>query len=545
MAANTPPTGQPHGWPVFFLPGSGKDYLRELIEHVLGSGNSLPEAAENHPPVGADDAGGEGQRTADSLRSTLEDWAARRLPGSEGVSRKTLLTRLGADVAALDELLGRQIDAILHAPGFQRLEGSWRALRALVEQAAEASRDLGSREGVQVRFLAATRRDIERDLFNALEFDQSSLWRKIYEDEFGTPGGTPYGLLVADYEIGSSAPDVSLLTGLAEVACAAFAPLLATPSLDYMVSDSMGHSCALQWLQDLRTLPDFVKWRALREREESRFVALPLPHLLGRLPYDGWFHAASGAAQEEATWAERGFRYSERVDGLGHGHQLWISGAWAVAEVVIREFGRSAWFANISGGGGVGRDDRRMASFPVETFVGFAGSGTSRGPARLYLDQVEEAALEEGGFIPLATSDADQRPLLHSSQTLHRPERFDLPAATANAKVSAMLRYILCASRVAHYIKVIARNKIGSTTDAAGLERFLNTWVNSYVTPDDQAAPQVRARLPLRGANVQVRSEAGAPGSFRMILHLQPHFQLTHVGTSLSFTTFVRRHRGF
>jgi len=542
MAANTPPTGQPHGWPVFFSTGSENDYLRALIARVCGAGESRPETAGGREPVG--EPGAEGQPAVDDPRSTLEDWAARRFPEGGRVNRRTLLTRLGADVAALDALLGRQIDAILHAPGFQRLEGLWRALHACVDQAAEASRDSGARGGVQVRFLAATRRDIERDLFNALEFDQSALWRKIYEDEFGTPGGTPYGLLVADYDIGVSAPDVSLLTSLAEVASAAFAPLLVTPSLEQLAYDSMGHSCVLQWLRDLRTLPDFVKWRALRDREESRFVALPLPHLLGRLPYDGGFNAASGFAQEEATWAERGFRYCEGVDGHGHGHQLWVSGVWAVAEVVIREFGRSGWFANISGGGGAGRDDWGTVSFPVETFVGFAGSGTSRGPARLYLDQNEEVALEEGGFIPLAASDADDRPLLHSSQTLHRPERFDLPAATANAKVSAMLRYILCASRVAHYIKVIARNKIGSTADAAGLERFLNNWVNSYVTPDDQAAPQVRARLPLRAANVQVRAEVGAPGSFRMIMHLQPHFQLTHVGTSLSFSTVVRRHRG-
>jgi type VI secretion system ImpC/EvpB family protein len=162
----------------------------------------------------------------------------------------------------------------------------------------------------------------------------------------------------------------------------------------------------------------------------------------------------------------------------------------------------------------------------------------------MYIDQISEAALDQAGFIPLCTSSVDGQAAFYSGQTLHKPEKFNLANATANARVSAMLRYILCASRIAHYIKVIARDKIGLSADATLVERFLNSWVNSYVSPDDQAAPDVQARLPLRAAQVQVRPEAGAPGNFKVIMQLQPHFQLTHVGASLSFSTTLRRPRG-
>jgi len=162
----------------------------------------------------------------------------------------------------------------------------------------------------------------------------------------------------------------------------------------------------------------------------------------------------------------------------------------------------------------------------------------------MHIDQISEAALEQAGFIPLCTSSVDGQAVFYSGQTLHKPENFNLANATANARVSAMLRYILCASRIAHYIKVIARDKIGLSADTMLVERFLNTWVNSYVSPDDQAAPDVQARLPLRAAQIQVRAETGAPGNFKVIMQLQPHFQLTHVGTSLSFSTTLRRPRG-
>ena len=541
MAVHQSPAGQPYGWPAAFFGGDGDEFLQELI--CVACNRSAATFDDTDDSASDDPSTVTAVLNAPCLASTLRAWAARRVPAG-GLRREELISRLGADVAALDTLLGRQVDSVLHDPRFQQLEGSWRALKWMVEEAADASQECGVRRSVRVRFISASKREIHRDVSSALEFDQSSLWRKVYEDEFGTPGGAPYGLLVADFEIGEGSDDVELLTSLSEVAAAAFAPLLTTPSLDLLGVDSIGHSFVLQQIDKLRTQPDFVKWRALRQREESRFIGLPLPHVIGRLPYDGWFNISGSGAQHEQTWSRRGFRYTECVDGPGNGQHLWISGAWALASVIMREFGRCGWFAEIQGatrdwqGGGI------LPHLPVETFPAFAHSGTYRGPTRMYVDQISEAALEEAGFIPLCTSSVDGQAAFFSGQTLHKPEKFNRPNATANARVSSMLRYILCASRVAHYIKVIARNKIGLSADATLVERFLNTWVSSYVSPDDQAAPDVQARLPLRAAQVQVRPEPGAPGTFKVIMRLQPHFQITHIGVSLSFSTTLRRPRG-
>jgi type VI secretion system protein ImpD len=538
MAVQQQPAGQPNGWPAAFLGGDGEKFLRELIAAAC---IACPATVDN-PDASTQMAAA--VLDANCLASTMQAWAARRIPAGRRVRREELISQIGADVAALDTLLGRQVDAVLHDPRFQQLEGSWRALKWLVKEAAEASQECGVRKSVRVRFISASKREIRRDISSALEFDQSALWRKVYEDEFGTPGGAPYGLLVADFEIGERSEDVELLTSLSEIAAASFAPLLLTPSLDLLGVDSIGHSFVLQQIDSLRTAPEFVKWRALREREESRFIGLPLPHIIGRLPYDGWFNISSSAAQHEQTWSQRSFRYSECVDGPGGGQHLWISGAWALAAVIMREFGRRGWFAEIQGASRDEQGGGMLPDLPTETFPAFARSGTYRGPTRTYIDQISEAALEQAGFIPLCTSSVDGQAAFYSGHTLHKPEKFNRANATANARISSMLRYILCASRIAHYIKVIARNKIGLSSDAALVERFLNTWVSSYVSPDDQAAPDVQARLPLRAAQVQVRPEPGAPGTFKVIMHLQPHFQITHVGASLTFSTTLRRRRG-
>jgi len=478
---------------------------------------------------------------AGDRRQTLLAWAAARIAPGERLSREALQIRLGEDVAAIDRAISSQLDAVLHHAAFQKVESAWRGLRWLVDEAAEA--DAGSdRPGrIEIRALPVTKRELLRDREHAVEFDRSALWRKVYEEEFGTAGGTPFGLLLADYAFGPGGDDINLLTGLAEVATAAFCPLLANPSPQLLGIESCAEINGFLDIPRFQAGPGFVKWRALRQRPESRFVGLPLPGVLGRLPYDGWVRPGATPSGAEESWAERGFPYREAADGPGRGRRLWIGAIWPLAGVIIREFAASGWFADIRGGsrgfdgGGVVRN------LVVEGFAGFAAGDAMRGPAEVEIMEDVQGPLEAAGLVPLCSGNADGRAVFLSNMSLHKPETFDRPIATANARISAMLQYVLCVSRFAHYLKVMARDKVGGFTEPAELERYLNDWVNRYVTPDDRAAAEVRAKFPLRAAQVEVREEAGTAGAFKMVMWLQPHFQLEQVDATLKLVSTVVR----
>ena len=479
--------------------------------------------------------------TAGSLADALRAWAAVRVRLGERLTLPALQARLGEDLAAIDVALGRQIDAILHHPAFMSLEASWRGLFWLLEQAGKANDDSDGQTRVEVRVLSVTKRELARDRASAVEFDRSQLWRKVYEDEFGTAGGTPYGLLVTDFEFGQHPDDVNLLTGLSEVAAAAFAPLLATPRPELLGLDSFASLEGVSLPAAAQAGPDFLKWRGLREREESRFVALPLPRVLARRPYDGWLGRPQAPGAREQSWALRGFRYREQSDGGDTAGRPWMSAVWPLAAVIVREFGRSSWFADIRGasrglpGGGLVED------LPTDGFDALDATGALRGPTESFVTEDLQQELDTVGIVPLCATGPDGRAVFHSNATLHRPETFDDPAASMNARISSMLQYVLCASRFAHYLKVLARDKLGSFTEAPAFERFLSQWVNRYVTPDDQASAETRARMPLRAAAVEVREEPGTAGGSRVVMRLQPHFQIDRLDATLKLVSSVRR----
>lgn len=480
---------------------------------------------------------------ATTATEALAAWAAARIAPGDRLDRSGLIERLSVDIALLDEAIARQVDAVLHHPRFQRLEASWRSLGWLVERAGEAvDASAGDQAAaVQVRVLSASKRDLARDFSGALEFDRTALWRKVYEEEFGTAGGTPYGILVADYTFGKQPADLELLSGLGEVAAASFAPLVAAPNADLLGIDSLHDLEIAPELDGLHAGADYVKWRALRQREESRFLGLALPRVLARLPYDGWIGGHDAEGEPERTWARRGFRYRERVDGPGGGQRLWTSAAWAFAGVVVAEFGRSGWFSDIRGGSRGASGGGLVSGLNAESFGSSEPHAWRRGPMETTVTEVTERRLAEAGFLPLAASGSDGRAVFHSNQSVHRPQRFDRAEAAANARISAMLQYMLCVSRFAHYLKLLARDKVGSVASADDLEHLLNDWVHDYVTPDDRASVETRARLPLRAARVEVREEPGTAGGYRVVMHLQPHFQLDELAASVRLTTSIRK----
>jgi type VI secretion system protein ImpD len=519
----------------------------------LGAGEPLREVATEPaaspspfliPELAGVETAGRGLSDLLAARSPadlLRAWAARRVAVGERLSRSALLVRLGEDIAAIDVAVARQLDAILHSPRLQQLESSWRGLAWLVGQASDANDTADGRSRIEVRILGVTKRELARDRSDAVEFDRSAIWRKVYEEEFGTAGGKPYGLLVADYQFNHHPDDVSLLTGLAEVSAAAFAPLLVNPAPELLGLDSFQRLDTLPVPDTYQSSPDFVKWRALRDRDESRFIGLPLPRVLGRLPYDGWIGRPHGAAAPERSWAQRGFRYREEADRADGSGRLWSGAVWPLAGVVIREFGRSGWFADIRGGSRGLEGGGLVQGLPVDGYTGLDQDDALRGPVEVFVTEPVQMDLDHAGLIPLCSSGPDGRAVFHSNASLHATVRYDSAIATANARISSQLQYVLCVSRFAHYLKVIARDKVGSFTEAPAFERYLSEWVNQYVTPDDHASAETRARMPLRGAQVEVREEPGTAGSFRVIMRLQPHFQLDRLDATLKLVTQVRR----
>lgn len=490
----------------------------------------------------------EGLVGARSLVDALKAWAAHRVAVGEHLTRAQLLARIGQDIAAIDKVMSRQLDIILHAKPLQQLESSWRGLAWLIGQADEAntsSFDDGSgRSNVKVKMLSVKKRELLRDYESAVEFDRSHFWRKVYEEEFGMAGGTPYGLLVADYEFSHHPDDVRLLTGMSETAAASFAPLLVSPSAELVGADRYDQCALIPPIDETQRSPAFTKWRGLREREESRFVGLPLPRVLARHVYDGGLGQSDADWAPESSWKNRDFRYVEQTDGSGGANKLWMSGIWPFAGIVVREYGRSGWFADIRGGSRGVMGGGQVEGLPVEKFSSFEQSESFRGPADAFFSEDVLEEMQNAGLIPLSNTGRDGRAVFHSNASLHRPKVHESGVATSNERISSMLQYVLCVSRFAHYIKVIMRDKTGTFSEAGEVGRMLNDWIHQYVTPDDQASVETRAKLPLRAADIDVAEEPGSAGMYKVIMRMQPHFQIDHIDSTLRLVSTVRQATG-
>lgn len=447
------------------------------------------------------------------------------LTGTDPVrSRRDLAWLIERHIAAIDGLLNRQLNAILHHPRVQRLEAAWRGLHYLIQQVEEGSH-------VKVRLLSVTQKELANDLERAIEFDQSQLFRKVYNEEFGTPGGEPYGLLVGDYEIrrrpGPDSPvnDLLLLSGVAGVAAAAFAPFVAAAHPSLLGLDRFTELELPRHLTRTFEGTEYLKWRALRAAEDSRFLGLTLPRVLLREPYE------RGAARGE------GFLFREEVGGPDHDRYLWGNAAFAFAAVVVRCFARTRWLADIRGvqpdvlGGGL------VTGLPVHSFgTDRAGLAPKASTDALITDDLERE-LGELGFIALTACRDTEYAAFFGNQSLQRPKAYNKPAATMNARLSAMLQYILCVSRFAHYLKVIARDKIGSFAGTEECEDYLNRWLVAYTIASDTSDWETKAKFPLREAQVQVREHRDKPGSYVCVAYLRPHFQLDQLVTAVQIAT--------
>ena len=432
-------------------------------------------------------------------------------------------------VAKIDGQLSDALSTIMHSPAFKQVEATWRGLQYLVFN-TETSPML------KLRVLNATKDELRKDMQKAVEFDQSMLFKKIYEDEYGTYGGFPYSLLVGDYAIGGGNDDIQFLTKISEVAAAAHAPFIAQASQELFGLtgfDSLGKP------RDLKKIFEGVElagWREFRDMEDARYVALTLPRALLRLPY--------GAPEKRNTIQCEGINFEERVgtpaapvlgiNGISYpspenDNFLWGNPAYLLAERITNAFSLFNWTAAIRGveGGGL------IEGLPRYTYTSAAGSTELFCPTEVSITDRREKELNDLGFISLCHCKGTGTAAFFGGQTTNMPKKYFSDDANANARISAMLPYMLAASRFAHYIKVIMREKIGSFLTRANVESYLNTWISNYVLLDDNATQEVKSSYPLRSAKVVVTDIPGEPGSYRATVFLKPHFQLEELTTSI------------
>jgi type VI secretion system protein ImpC len=442
-------------------------------------------------------------------KDLVKEFVAQVLEGSMTVTRDAE-TMINARIAQIDHLMSIQINEILHHPTFQKLEGSWRGLKYLLDQ-SETSDQL------KIKVLNVTKRELLRDLQRAPEFDQSTLFKKVYEEEFGIFGGAPFASLIGDYEFGRGPEDMELLERIAQTAAAAHAPFLSAASPEFFNLESFAQLDAPRDIAKIFDTTEYAKWKSFRQGEDSRYVGLTCPRVLGRLPY------GKETKQVEA------FHYEENVDGSDHSKYLWSNAAYALGARLTNAFALYGWCAAIRGveGGGL------VEGLPVHNFYTDEGDVAMKCPTEVPITDRREKELADQGFVPLVHCKGTDYAAFFSVQSAQKAKIYDKDAANANARLSTQLPYIFAVSRFAHYLKAMMRDKIGSFMSRSDCERWLNQWISLYVTPDDTAAPSVKASHPLREARIEVAEVPGKPGVYRAVAFLRPHFQLDELSVSL------------
>ena len=447
--------------------------------------------------------------------------ALRLWTGPTAADAATVTAMVSRDIAAIDTLLGDQIDAILHHGDVQRVEAAWRGIALLLETARADDK-------VGVRVFNATWAELARDFDRAIEFDQSAMFAKVYSEEYGMPGGVPYGLILCDYAIrhkntggkGPPTDDVSAMTGLSQVAAAAFSPCIVGAAPELFGVGSFADLSYVQRLDAGFRLAEYQRWQKLREQEDSRFLGVVMPRILMREPY-----GIDSARQD-------GFLYREGGGDLGS--WLWGNAVYAVGALAIRTFRESGWFGNIKGGR-LG-DEANEPALPMPRFS--TGEAVAfRRPLEVELTDKKQKALEELGFVAFSPASFAREIVLLGAQSLYAAPAIADTAERANARLSSMLQYVLCVSRFAHYVKVMARDHVGRFTTASTLETMLGDWLRNYTIGNTDAGPELKARYPLSSASVEVREVPGRPGIMSCTLQLQPHFQFDQMVTGLKLRT--------
>jgi type VI secretion system protein ImpC len=442
-------------------------------------------------------------------RGLVKRFVAEVLEGTMTVAADAEMM-LNARIAQIDHLLSLQLNEVLHAPEYQELEGRWRGLQYLLSQSETSDK-------LKIKIMNVSKKELLRDLQRAPEFDQSALFKKVYEEEYGVFGGSPFGALLGDFEFGKSGQDVELLEKVSQVAAASHAPFISGASHEVFNLEDYTQLDAPRDLAKVFDTTDYAKWKAFRDSEDSRYVALTLPRMLLREPYGS------------ATVPIEAFQYEERVEGPAHDKYLWGNAAWAMGAKVTQAFARHGWCATIRGveSGGL------VEGLPVHTFRTEGGDVAMKCPTETPITDRREKELAELGFVPLVHCKDTPSAAFFSVQSAQKPKKYQQEAATANARISAQLPYIFAVSRFAHYLKSMMRDKIGGYTSKDEIQGFLNNWIMNYVVANPDASADAKAERPLREARIEVQEIPGKPGAYRAVAFLRPHFQLDELTVAM------------
>ena len=420
-------------------------------------------------------------------------------------------------ITRIDDILSKQLSAIINYGRFQRLEALWRSLTTLTQQASQA-------KNVNIKILPLAKKALARDILYTIDYDQSQLFRKIYGEEFGTPGGKPYGVLLGDYEFSASAPDISLLKAMSQIAAAAFCPFIAGVSPKMF---GVNNFTELGWQPDIKKIfsfPEYIRYSQFRRSEDARFIGLCLPKYLVRLPYPRY------------TTRDMGFNF--QASSLRNAY-LWSNACFAFGSTLIKAFSDYGWLGNIRGSYDQNTSNGRVKNNVSPYFTTDKTDAARKFTTEIYVSDTQERMLSELGFIPLSQRYGGGDAIFYSNSSPQLATIYKKQSASNNASAATMLQYMFCASRFAHYLKVIGREKIGSFLTPEDCENFLNNWITDYVASNDELALSLRSRYPLQAAKVSVMQKPGKPGSYFCKLYLKPYFQLEQLATDIVLVTEI------
>jgi len=421
-------------------------------------------------------------------------------------------TLLDDYIARIDEAMSVQLDEILHHPKFQKVESTWRSLKFLVDRC-------DPKANTKVELLDVSKEDLQEDFEDAPDVTQSGLYNHLYVQEYDTPGGEPITAMVSDYEFDCSAPDIALLTEISRVAAASHAPFLGAVGKQFFGKDDIADLPKIHDLETYFDRAEYIRWRNFRETEDARYIGLVLPRFLLRLPYG-------------SDNPVRGFGYTENVKGNDHEDYLWGNATFAFASNMARSFKRHGWAVNIRGPEAGGK----LENMPVHHYD--VGKGVQyKIPTEILISETKELEFANEGFIPLSYYKNSDFACFFSANSTQKPQEFDTDEATANSRINSRLPYIFLVSRLAHYLKVLQRENIGSNKNAQMLDTELNTWLQSLVTKMKNPDPELIASHPLRDGYISVEEVPENPGFYRVNMAVMPHFQIEGIDVRLNLVS--------
>lgn len=442
--------------------------------------------------------------------------------GSTKLISNDAIKSISAMIAEIDKKLSEQINQIMHHEDFKSLEGTWRGLHHFVNNTE-------TDEMLKIRVLNISKNDLKKTLkkFEGTAWDQSPIFKKLYEEEFGSPGGQPYGTLIGDYHFDHSPEDVKMLGNIGQIASAAHAPFFAAAAPTLLGMDSWQELSNPRDLTKIFGTAEYASWRSLRESDDARYIGLTMPRFLSRIPYGS------------KTNPVEAFNFEEDTEGADHNKYVWSNAAYAMGVNITRAFKLYGWCARIRGAESGGM----VEGLPVHSFPTDDGGVDMKCPTEIAITDRREAELAKNGFMPLSHYKNTDYAVFMGAQSLHKPAVYDDPDATANANLGARMPYLFATCRFAHYLKCMVRDKIGSFKERADMESWLNKWISQY-TCDSKSSEEVKARHPLAEAQVEVAEVKGNPGYYTSKFFLRPHYQLEGLTVSLRLVSKLPSAKG-